>query len=198
MRNRLALFLILLACFGFVSVSVTYYALSPKPSQSFMGLGIYSRSSLQGYTTPISNSTVTAPQTFNWTITVSNDMGSAQFVMIIARIANSTPTSPTTTTPSALFPNVTTPEVIVGDGETSNIDFNWTLDSTNQTGVFTYLTLSVNGQQNIHTQGRSGQGFRWIFELWTYDLSTGTFHYGYGPQSSAEGVWLQIWFKPST
>ncbi len=195
MRNRLALFLILLACFGFVSVSVTYYALSPKPSQQFMGLGIYSRTSLQGYATPASNSTVTPPQTLNWTIAVSNDMGSAQFVMIVARIANSSLASPSTIKPSTSFTNVTAPEVIVGDGETSNIDFNWTLDSTNQTGGFTFVTLSVNGEQNIYARGVTGQGFRWIFELWTYDLSTGTFHYGYGPQSSAEGVWLQIWFN---
>jgi hypothetical protein len=180
--------------------SITFYALSNHPSQAFMGLEAISPKGLGGY---VENSTVSTGQTLNWTISISNRMGSAQFVLIIARLENVTLTPPSTTSPAAGSPQVATIERFVGDGDTSNVTFTWTLDSINQTssGLY-YPSLTVMGQPIQSAVGSvGGENFRWIFELWTYDLacgdplSNGCFHYGYGPQTSPEGEWLQIWFN---
>lgn len=180
--------------------SVTFYALSVHPAQAFIGLEMSSPTGLSGYT---DNSTVAVGQTLNWTLLVSNRMGSAQFVLIIARLENETLPSPSTSSPAASSPEIVTVQRIVGDGEVANVSFTWTLDSLNQTssGLF-YPNLTVIGQSIQSSVGAvGGENFRWIFELWTYDLTCGTalsngcFHYGYGTQTSPEGEWLQVWFN---
>ncbi len=193
LQDKLVVFLILLVSFAAIFSSATFYALSPRASQPLMAMGIYSRTGLLGYTVPATNSSVTSGDRLNWTLSVTNDMGSAQFVMIIARMANSTFPSSNSSTPST-FPEIVAPERFVGDGETSNIGFNWALQSvTPQSGGRLLLNLDVEGKPVVIT----GDSFRWIFELWTYDLVCGCFHYGYGPQNGSTGVWLQVWFNPS-
>jgi len=193
LQDKLVVFFILLVSFAAIFSSATFYALSPRASQSLMAMGIYSRTGLLGYTAPATNSTVTSGDRLNWTLSVINSMGSAQFVMIKARIANSTFPSSNSTAPST-FPEIVAPERFVGDGETSNISFDWALQSvTPQSGGRLLLNLEVEGNPVVIT----GDSFRWIFELWTYDLVCACFHYGYGPQNSSTGVWLQIWFNPS-
>lgn len=203
MRNEIATLLIVIICFAAISSSVTFYILSPKASQAFMDLGISSQRGLHGF---VANSTLYPNDTLNWTLSVTNRMGSTQFIIIIARIANSTLPPPTVTTPSAWFPEIATPEQFVGDGDTINIPFIWTLRNVTQGSQPNrfFLVLQTRGQPSVTSSpvgAFSGQNFRWIFELWTYDLScgnllsTGCFHYGYGPQTAPTGSWLQIWFN---
>lgn len=200
MQNRLALLIVLMISFTAISTSITFYVLSPKPSQDYMALAIYSQSGLQGYIIPRTNSTIGPQQRLNWTLAVTNRMGLSQFVRIIARISNSTQASPNSTSSSA-GSEITDMNHFVGDGETEYINFTWTLRNVTQVGnapsPMYFLNLTINGEAAISPAvgAHSGQGFRWIFELWTYDLSSGNFEYGYGPQSSATGTWVQIWFN---
>lgn len=200
MENRIAVFLVLTISLGAVYSSITFYTLSAHPSQAFIGLQVITSTGLAGY---VGNSTVSTGQSLNWTLSISNNMGSAQFVLIIARLENATLTAPSTSSPAATSPQVATLQRFIGDGDNANVSFTWTLDSINQTssGVF-YPNMTVMGQTIQSTVGADGgQNFRWVFELWTYDLTCGTalsngcFHYGYGSQNSPEGVWLQIWFN---
>ena len=206
-KNRLAIFVILVICLAAIYSSIVYYVMSPGPTQSFMGLGVFSHDGLSGYT-PASNSTVHPGQTVNWTLSVTNRMGSAQFIMIIVRLENASMTAPTSTTPSIGLPEIATPHKFIGDGETANVTFNWTINSASQSGKLVYLNLTVNGRQSQTSSSVgavAGLDFRWVFELWTYDLSfpcgdplaPGCFHYGYGPQTSPTGCWLQVWFNVS-
>ncbi len=193
MQNKLATFLILLVSFAAIFSSGTYYVLSPRASQQFMAMGVYSRGGFLGYLSPATNSTVTTGRPVNWTISVTNNMGSAEFVMIIVRIANSTLSSSNSTTPST-FPRIVTPERFIGDEDTWSINFTWTLQSATPQQGGTLLNLQVEGEPVVI----AGDNFRWIFELWTYDVVCRCFHYGYGPQSASTGVWLQVWFNPSS
>ncbi|OLB67950.1 hypothetical protein AUI06_12265 [archaeon 13_2_20CM_2_52_21] len=193
MQNKLATFLILLVSFAAIFSSGTYYVLSPRASQQFMAMGVYSRGGFLGYLSPATNSTVTTGRPVNWTISVTNNMGSAEFVMIIVRIANSTLSSSNSTTPST-FPRIVTPERFIGDEDTWSINFTWTLQSATSQQGGTLLNLQVEGEPVVI----AGDNFRWIFELWTYDVVCRCFHYGYGPQSASTGVWLQVWFNPSS
>src|SRR5919108_625875 len=210
MKNSIVVFLILFVPFAAIFSSVTFYLLSPKPSQAFMTMGIYSANGLLNYTSG-ADSVVPVNQTVTWTLKVGNSMGSAQLAMILIRLGNSSlsPTNPPPTSacfalanassPATCFPQVASIRHFVGDGDTANLDFIWSIGpGSNSTG----LNLEVNGVTfNSNPVGAApGDSFRWIFELWTYNLgcadpsSVSCFHYGYGPETSAEAVSLQVWF----
>jgi hypothetical protein len=197
-HRRFALFLILFVSLTAIFSSVTFYAISAKPSQSFIGFGVYSQRGLQDYI-PNSNLTVAPGQTLNWTFSVTNRMNKEGFVLILTKIGNSSTTPPNATTPSSILP-VGTTEQFIDDGETSRINFNWTIESRYQTAGLTYLNVSIDGQPAISSAPvgtASGRNFRLIFELWTFDPVSGSFQYGYPGQTSQVGVWLQVWFNAS-
>jgi len=197
MRHRLATYLLVFISLAIIFTSATFYIISPKPAQSYMGFGVYSQQGLQGYVP--SNMTITPPQTLNWNLTVANRTGREQFIMVIVRIGNSTTFSPNVTSPAAPLPELGRVDRFVSDGETSNINFTWTVESTNQTGGVVFLNLRINGQSvsSAPVGAVSGRDFRLIFELWTFDLSSGSFQYGYPGEFAQIGTWLQVWFSTS-
>jgi hypothetical protein len=198
-HRRFALFLILFVSLTAIFSSVTFYAMSANPSQSFIGFGVYSQSGLQGYI-PNSNLTVSTGQALNWSFAVTNRMNRAEFVMIIARIGNSSTPTPNATTPSTTLPELGRVERFINDGATSRINFNWTIMSSSQNSRLVYLNVSINGQSSLSSApvgAKPGGFFRLIFELWTFDPISGSFQYGYPAQTSQVGSWLQVWFKAS-
>jgi hypothetical protein len=198
-HRKLALFLILFVSLTAIFSSVTFYAMSTKPSQSLIGFGVYSQSGLQGYI-PDSNLTVPTGQALNWSFAITNRMNKAEFVLIIARIGNSSTPTPNGTTPSTTLPELGRMERFVNDGSTSRINFNWTIVSSNQNSGLVYLNVSINGQPSVSSApvgSKPGGYFRLIFELWTFDTGSGSFQYGYPAQTSQVGSWLQVWFKAS-
>jgi hypothetical protein len=198
-HRRFALFLVLFVSLAAIFSSVTFYAMSTKPSQSFIGFGVYSQKGLQGYL-PNSNLTVSTGQALNWSFAVTNRMNRAEFVMIIARIGNSSTPTPNATTPSTTLPELGRVERFINDGATSRINFNWTIMSSSQNSRLVYLNVSINGQSSLSSApvgAKPGGFFRLIFELWTFDPVSGSFLYGYPAQTSQVGSWLQVWFKAS-
>jgi hypothetical protein len=200
MWPRLAAFLIVFVSLSLIFSSVAYYATSKPPAQPFMAFGISSNHGLQAYI-PGSNFTITPPQTVNWTITVTNDMNTAQRVLVVVRLGNSTTQSPNSTIPTETVPELSAMQMFLGTGETSQLSFSWTVQSTNQTGNLVFPNLYINGQSTagqLQIGAASGRNFRLIFELWTYDISTGSFEYGYPGMNGTVGEWLQVWFNISS
>jgi hypothetical protein len=195
--NKLPVFLVLVVSLSAIYSSIAYYATSKPPSQPFIEFGLYSTRGLQGYI-PAQNSTITPPQTTNWTITVANMMSTAQDVLVVVRLGNSTTQSPNSTIPTATVPELTAIRTFLGIGETSRLNFSWTITSTNQTGALVFPNLVINGEPitgQLQVGATSGQNFRLIFELWTYDTSTASFQYGYPGTTGNVGEWLQVWFN---
>ncbi len=197
MKHRLATYLVVFISLATIFTSATFYIISPKLGQSYMGFGVYSQQGLQGYVP--GNMTITPPQTLNWNLTVANRTGREQFIMVIVRIGNATTFSPNVTSPATPLPELGRLNRFVSDGETSNINFTWTVESTNQTGDLVFLNLRINGQSvsSAPIGSVSGSNFRLIFELWTFDLSSGSFEYGYPGEFAQIGTWLQVWFSTS-
>jgi hypothetical protein len=195
--HRLAPFLIVFVSLSLVFSSVAYYATSNQPAQPFMSFGISSSHGLQQYI-PNSNLTITPPQTTNWTITIGNEMNTAQFAMVVVRLGNSTTQSPNSTTPTPTAPELSATQMFLGIGETSQLSFSWTVQSVYQTGNLVLLNMYINGQSTagqLQIGAISGRNFRLIFELWTYDITTGSFEYGYPGMNGTVGEWLQVWFN---
>lgn len=198
-HRRFALFLILFVSLTAIFSSVTFYATSAKPSQSFIGFGVSSQRGLQGYI-PIGNLTVPIGESLNWSFALTNRMNRPEFVMIIARIGNSSTPTPNATAPSTTLPELGRMERFINDGATSRLNFTWTIESSIQKSGWVYLNVSTNGQSSVSSSPvvtKPGGFFRLIFELWTFDPVSGSFQYGYPAQASQVGIWLQVWFKAS-
>ena len=188
MRRKASIFLILFLFFLSIYAAVAFYLTTPKPSQPFIGFGIYAQQGLLGYTGP--NSTVIANVPTEWTLNVTNEMGSTQFVQVVSILGNQTSLpgfAPNATSP-ALLPVLTNTTRFVPNQNSSLFDYNWTVTSVKSTpNGLDYLTLSVNGQSLNSTVGSPvGEPFRLFFEVWTYDSSQGGFQYY---------TWLQVWFS---
>src|SRR5207247_9359923 len=95
LQDKLVVFLILLVSFAAIFSSATFYPLSPRARQPLMAMGIYSRTGLLGYSVPATNSSLRGGARLNWTLSVTNDIGLAQFVMIIPRRSYETSRSAT-------------------------------------------------------------------------------------------------------
>ncbi len=196
MLRKTMVFLLLLVSLSLIYGSATYYFLAPRAYQPFMGFAVYSETgSLSGYV-PGSPLSVPINQTVHWHLQVTNMMGTVQFARVIVRLGNSTTTTPTVNE-SGDAPVVGVLEKFVATGETENMNFNWTILSTSRVVQQESVRLMINGATPISppVSSRAGQNFRLVFELWMYDLPSGSFQYGWRGPSSRVGTWLQVWFN---
>ncbi len=179
------MFLLLFLFFFSAYAAVAFYATTPKPTQSFIGIGVYSQEGvLSGYLG--SNSTVFVNQPVNWYLNITNQMGSIQFLQLVFRLGNTDPNSPNATDPAPL-PALANSTLFAANGRITIAYFEWRVLMTNQTDGLEYLTLNINGQKVTSNIGTPpGSQFRLFFELWTFDESSGSFRYY---------TWLQVWFS---
>ena len=161
-----------------------------------MEFGVFNESeALLGYIGQF-NLTVSANQTLRWNLEVTNRMGLIQLAQVIYRLGNGSTATPNPRTPSpATVPEIGSTERFIDAGDTARIEFQWNIISKNQTGGMVFLRLVINGEEFSSPVGAvSGRGFRFIFELWTFDLAAKSFQYGWKDESSRRGAWLQVWF----
>ncbi len=194
MRRKIIVFLVFFAAFSLVYSSIGFYALSPRPSQPFMGFGVFSENGLlSGYVN--GTNPVMVNRTFNWHLDVTNRMGVIQYVGIVYRIGNGSTASPTTSQPASV-PQFGIADMFIANGETGMISFAWSIISKNETGGSVFPNLMINGQRFTSPIGAlSGRDFRLIFELWTFDVPSSSFQYGWKGPNSRVGSWLQVWFN---
>ncbi len=184
------MFLLLFLFFFSAYAAIAFYATTPKPTQSFIGFGVYSQQgTLSGYQGPSSSSTISVNQSMNWYLNITNQMGSIQFLQLVFRLGNTDPSSPNDTNP-APQPALANSTLFAPNGRMTIANFDWKVLMTNQSNGFEYLTLSINGQKVTSNIGTPpGSQSRLFFELWTFDESSGSFRYY---------SWLQVWFRVST
>jgi hypothetical protein len=162
-----------------------------------MGWGIFSSSgTLSNYFSGAS-ANVTKGQTQDWHFAITNQMGSIQYVQVVYRLANSTSASPNATIPGSTVPQLGNSSIFIPNAQTGSVNFTWTITSKSPPqGGMVFITMTINGQQVSPPVGAvGGQRFRFFFELWTYDVVSNSFQYGYKGQSSRVGVPLQVWFN---
>jgi len=188
--------LLLFGSFSLVYSSVAYYSLSRPPSQEFMAWGIFSPSgSLSNYFSG-AGANVPVGQTLDWHFAITNQMGSIQYVQIVYRLANSTSPNPNATVPASIVPQLGNSSVFIPNGRTAFVNFTWSVTSKSSQGGMIFINMRINGQQVSPPVGAvGGQRFRFFFELWTFDIASNSFQYGYKGQSSRVGVPLQVWFN---
>ena len=176
--------------------SVAYYSLSRPPSQEFIAWGIFSPSgSLSNYFSG-AGANITVGQTLDWHFAITNQMGSIQYVQVVYRLANSTSPNPNATVPASIVPQLGNSSVFIPNGRMAFVNFTWSVTSKSSQGGMIFINMRINGQQVSPPLGAvGGQRFRFFFELWTFDIDSSSFQYGYQAQSSRVGVPLQVWFN---
>lgn len=196
MRRQFLFLLLLFASFSLVYSSVAYYALSRPPAQQFMAWGIFSPSGTLSNYFSGSEAKVTVGKVLNWHLAITNQMGSIQYVQVVYRLGNGTSAHPNATVPASSLPQLGNSSIFIPNTQTALLNFTWSIDSDQTRGGTVFLNMTINGRQVSPSVGAvGGQKFRFFFELWTYDVASNSFQYGYKGQNSWVGVPLQVWFS---
>jgi hypothetical protein len=190
--------LLLFASFTLTYSSIAYYSLSRPPAQEFMAWGVFSpNGTLSNYFSG-GGANVTVGNTLNWHFAITNQMGSIQYAQIVYRLGNITSATPSATAPGNSVPQLGNKSIFIQSTQTALVNFAWSVASKKAQGGMVFITMTINGQQVSPSIGAvSGQKFRFFFELWTYDVASNSFQYGYKGQNSRVGVPLQVWFNVS-
>jgi hypothetical protein len=196
MQRRILVLLLLFASFTLTYSSIAYYSLSRPPAQEFIAWGVFSSSGTLSNYFSGGGANVTVGNTFNWHFAITNQMGSIQYTRIVYRLGNSTSANPSATTPGNSVPQLGNSSIFIPNAQTDLVNFTWSIASKKAQGGMVFITMIINGQQVSPSIGAvSGQRFRFFFELWTYDVASSSFQYGYKGHNSRIGVPLQVWFN---
>jgi len=139
-----------------------------------------------------------------WNLDVYNGMTTAEYVLIKAKLLNSTQLVPDdeTNQPSPTNPIYEISAIVPANAHKS-FPFSWRIVdvSANPDGYLTINRMLINGKsiENVGESSQFGENYRLVFELWRYDNNVGDFQYSWS--SSVDGpevkrsVWNQIWFN---
>ena len=143
-----------------------------------------------------SEANVTVGKSLSWHFAVTNRMGSIQYAQIVYRLGNSTSASPNATVSGDAVPQLGNSSIFIPNEQTALMNFTWSIASRISRGGLIFLNMTINGKQVTTSVGTvGGQRFRFFFELWTFDVASNSFQYGYKVQNSRVGVPLQVWFN---
>ncbi|MGC9069265.1 MAG: hypothetical protein ACP5IZ_09890 [Thermoprotei archaeon] len=179
--------------------SIAYVLTTPRPSDQFFQLYVLgSNKTLTNYY-PNNTPNISPNTTVNWYIGVTNYMGSAQIVCVKVKLSNSTIAPPNST--SAIPSN--SPVIadfcsILPNNTTWEFPFSWKIIKVDKIADSAYLTLSVNEEKLAkvtEVSAKRGMNFRIIIELWTFDLNSEKFIFGWTTNGKKEAAWTQIWFN---
>jgi hypothetical protein len=195
-RRRLLVFVVLFASFSLIYSSIAYYALTKPPAQEFIAWGVFSPSGTLSNYFSGSEANVTVGRSLDWHFAITNRMGSIQYVQVVYRLGNGTSASPNATFSGDTVPQLGNSSIFIPNAKTVILNFTWSITSRTSQGGLIFVNMTINGQKISPSVGAiGGQGFRFFFELWTYDVTSNSFQYGYKGQNSRVGVPLQVWFN---
>jgi hypothetical protein len=87
---------------------------------------------------------------------------------------------------------------VLQDNETWETPFVWTITDAVSAGNSTrLLTLQFDNETYTlqDSTGTGGRNFRLIFELWTLQVDSDTFQFGWTASGEHRVAWLQVWFN---
>ena len=147
------------------------------------------------------NSTLMTGDEMHWFVNIHNHFGNSKYVSIRMYVLNSTQSIPLDAeSEEGKYPMVYESRYLLEDNATVTVPVNWSIIGADKHyGYIMISDLKVNGRDIKGVETRSVQdnnGFRVIFELWTYDSNLNRFVLNQPNDSNNENyVWNQIWFK---
>jgi len=198
LRILLPLFLTSLLIFE----AAAYVTLTPRPHQTFLQEYALGAGGLASDYYPNNSTFIQQEEFVKWYIGVSNQMGSLQFVDIQVKLGNQTIAAPNDTTliPSPA-PLIVEFKRFIQNNETWTFPFVWRIlnFTTTATGRTRIVQMQINNvtyllQNSPTCASLSSCGFRFIFELWTWNIDLAQFQIGWWNEGTQQIAWLQLWF----
>jgi len=198
LRNLLPLFI----TFFIILEAAAFVITTPRPRDSFLELYVLdsNRSTTDYY--PSNSSLIRTRELVKWYVEVSNQMGAFQFVDIQVKLGNQGNHSPDATTGSASnAPLIVEFKRFMSKNETWEIPFVWqVLNFTSQNSYSRILQLQIDNitytlQSSPTCSTPNSCSFRFIFELWTWNVASGDFQIGWQNADQRQIAWIQLWFN---
>jgi uncharacterized membrane protein len=178
---------------------LAYVATTPRPQEQFFQLYILGANHMAADYYPNNNTDITIGEPVTWYLGVTDNMGSVQLVSVRVKIGNQTIKPPDdqngTESPAPLVAEYMR---VLQDNETWETPFVWTITDAVSAGNSTrLLTLQFDNETYTlqDSTASGGRNFRLIFELWTLQVESDTFQFGWNASGEHRVAWLQVWFN---
>jgi uncharacterized membrane protein len=178
---------------------LAYVATTPRPQEQFFQLYVLGANHMAADYYPNNNTDISIGEPVTWYLGVTDNMGSVQLVSVRVKMGNQTIKAPDdqngTESPAPLVAEYMR---VLQDNETWETPFVWTITDAVSTGNSTRLLTLEFDNETYKLQDSTASGginFRLIFELWTLQVDTDTFQFGWTASGEHRVAWLQVWFN---
>ena len=183
------------SCFS-IMLTLAYASLGPATQERFITLSTVGSDMTTRSIYPSSDSFVDKNATLNWNVNVYNHMGETEYLAIRVKLLNATQFSPDLERqlPSPVNP-IYEERLVLSDNSTSTIPVAITLKEVLvANGDSTINSVVINGKQidRLNLQNEKSNSFRFVIELWRYDVKFENFVFTWPSGPESESAWNQI------
>jgi hypothetical protein len=184
------------SCFS-IMLTVAYASLGPTPQERFITLSTTGSDMTTRSLYPATTPRVGQDDTLNWNVQAANHMGESEYIAIRVKLLNATQLAPDEVRhlPSPAD-YIYEERLVLADGATSVTPLAITLkdvqvfrDSSAQ-----MRALTINGKEidGLKVSNFNSNSFRFVIELWRYDVGLENFVYTWSSGLESESAWNQI------
>jgi hypothetical protein len=183
------------SCFS-IMLTLAYASLGPASHERFITLSTVGSDMTTRSIYPSSDSFVSRNATLNWNVNVYNHMGETEYLAIRIKLLNATQFAPDLERhlPSPVS-HIYEERFILGDNATSTIPVAISLNEVLLAGGDSTIdSVVVNGKHvdRLNVQNENSNSFRFVIELWRYDVKFENFVFTWPSGPESESAWNQI------
>jgi hypothetical protein len=183
------------SCFS-IMLTLAYASLGNTPQEQFITLSTSGSDMTTRTIYPSSNSFVGEGDALDWNVQLYNHMGQTEFVAVRVKVLNATQFGPDEVRhlPSPVN-HIYEERMVLGNNATMTLPLHITMaDIERASGDSAIRSLVINGQtiDKLDISNDNSNGFRFIIELWRYDVKFENFVYSWPSGTESESTWNQI------
>jgi uncharacterized membrane protein len=197
-REFIAVFIVLLVLFE----TIVVLGGVPYPRDHWFDIYLLDSNRAASNYYPRNNTNIEPGVQVAWYVGVSNSMGSVQLIAIVVKAGNQTTKWPNDQQAiESPAPVLVEFARFLQDNETWEKPFIWSIENgTSSNGYAHILSVRINNVTYPISgwTASNGYNFRLIFELWTWQIQSNSFIFGWVSNEQRRVAWLQIWFNATT
>jgi hypothetical protein len=190
------IFLLVFGSVFSITLTLAYASLGSTPQEQFITLSTVGSDMTTRTIYPSSNSFVSEGDTLDWNVQLYNRMGQTEFLSLRVKVLNATQFGPDEMRhiPSPTN-HVYEERIVLGNNSTMTLPLKITMaDVERASGDSAIMSLVINGQtiDRLDISNDNSNSFRFIIELWRYDVKFENFVYSWPSGTESESTWNQI------
>lgn len=184
------------SCFS-IMLAMAYASIGPTPQERFITLSTTGSDMTTRSLYPSSSSRVGQDETLNWNVHTFNHMGETEYIAIRVKLLNATQQAPDEVrhVPSPAG-HIYEERLVLGEGESSVTPLAIILKDAqvlrDNSAHIRALTINGKGIDGLDVSNFNSNGFRFVLELWRYDVEQEDFVYSWSSGLESESAWNQI------